>query len=62
MYLNGEIESEEEYNRRKEEILNHYLNPEDGVLTTYSNLYNIAVQADANATADYWAKDYGDMT
>ena len=62
MYLDGQIASEEEYERRKEEILNHYLNPEDGILSTYSRLYNIAVQTDADATADYWAKDYAQMT
>ena len=60
-YLNGEIASEEEYERRKEEILNHYLGPE-GILTTCSSLYNIAVRTDADATADYWAKDYAQMT
>jgi hypothetical protein len=60
-WLNGEIASEEEYERRKEEILNHYLGPE-GVLTTYQNLYNIAVRTDADATADNWQKDYGKMT
>lgn len=62
MYLDGQIASEEEYERRKEEILNHYLNPEDGILTTYSHLFNVAVQTDADATADYWAKDYAAMT
>jgi hypothetical protein len=62
MYLDGQIASEEEYERRKEEILNHYLNPEDGILSTYSHLYNVAVQTDADATADYWAKDYAKMT
>lgn len=62
MYLDGQIASEEEYNRRKEEILNHYLNPVDGILSTYSHLFNIAVQTDADATADYWAKDYAAMT
>jgi hypothetical protein len=35
-FLDGEIATEEEYERKKEEILYHYLNPEDGILTTYS--------------------------
>jgi hypothetical protein len=61
-FLDGEIATEEEYERRKEEILYHYLNPEDGVLTIYSQLFNVAVRADADATADYWAKDYAKMT
>ena len=60
-YLDGNIASEEEYELRKSQIQEHYLGPE-GVLTTYSKLYNIAVQTDADATADYWGKDYGQMT
>lgn len=60
-YLDGNIASEEEYERIKEQILNHYLGP-DGVLTTYQNLYNVAVRTDANATADYWGQEYGRMT
>ena len=60
-YLDGNIASEEEYELRKSQIQEHYLGP-DGVLTTYSKLYNVAVQADADATADYWGKEYGRMT
>ena len=60
-WINGEIASEEEYQRRKDEILNHYLG-EGGVLQTYSNLYRIACSADADAVADNWQKDYGAMT
>ena len=60
-YVNGEIESEEEYNRQKEVILEHYLG-EGGVLETYSSLYNIAVQADADATAENWQSNYSAMT
>ena len=60
-YLDGNIASEEEYELRKSQIQEHYLGPE-GVLTTYSKLYNIAVQTDANATADYWGQEYGKMT
>ena len=60
-YLNGDIASDEEYQTRKQEILNHYYG-ENGILRTYSNLYNIAVQGHSKATADYWAKDYGAMT
>ena len=60
-YLDGNIASEEEYELRKSQIQEHYLGPE-GVLTTYSKLYNVAVQTDVNATADYWGKEYGRMT
>ena len=41
--------------------MNHYFGP-GGVLQTYSELYNIAVQTDAAATADYWGTQYGNMT
>ena len=51
----------EEYNRRYADIQAQYLGPE-GILTAYSKLYNIAVQTDANATADNWQKNYGNMT
>ena len=60
-YLDGNIASEEEYELRKSQIQEHYLGPE-GILTTYSKLYNVAVQTDANATADYWGQEYGRMT
>lgn len=60
-YLDGNIASEEEYKLKKSQIQEHYLGPE-GVLTTYSKLYNIAVRTDANATADYWGQEYGKMT
>lgn len=60
-WLNGEIASEEEYQRQKDTILNHYLG-EGGVLQTYSNLYRIACQTDADAVADNWQTNYGDMT
>ena len=61
-WLNGEIDTIEEYNRQRDAITDHYFNPDTGVLSTYSKLYNIAVQTDANATEDYWGKSYGNMT
>ena len=61
-WLEGEIATQEEYNRQRKAITDHYFNPEYGVLTQYSSLYNIAVQADASATEDYWGKSYGNMT
>ncbi len=60
-HLSGEVATEEEYNAKKALIMEHYYGP-DGILTTYQNLYNVAVRTDADATADYWAKDYGQMT
>lgn len=61
-WLNGEIATREEYEQKKAAILDHYLDPEHGVLSTYSSLYNIAVRADTQATADYWGTEYGNMT
>ena len=61
MFLEGEIATQEEYERRREAIVQHYYG-EGGVLWTYSKLYNVAVQTDAAATADYWGKEYGEMT
>ena len=60
-YLNGEIATEAEFKARQAEIINHYYG-ENGVLTTYAHLYNVAVQTDAAATQDYWAAEYGEMT
>jgi hypothetical protein len=40
-YEEGAI-TKEEYNQRYADIQAHYLGP-DGILTTYSKLYNIAV-------------------
>ena len=61
-YAEGEITSKEEVERRLAEIQEHYYGIPNGILTTYSNLYNVAVRTDANATADYWGKEYGEMT
>lgn len=60
-YLNDQTMTEEEYRAQIAEIWNHYYGT-DGILTTYSNLFNVAVRTDADATADYWAKDYAAMT
>jgi hypothetical protein len=59
--LNGEIESEQEYNDKRAAIYDHYFNPDTGVLVNYQKLYNISLQASAEATADYWGKSYADM-
>jgi hypothetical protein len=60
-YINGELASDEEYYRRKETIMAHYFG-DNGILTTYSKLYNVAVRTDAEATQDNWQKEYGEMT
>ena len=58
----GTIATDEELAMRREQVLAHYMDPVNGILTQYSKLYNIAVQTDSKATADYWAADYGAMT
>lgn len=62
LYYNEHAISEEEYNRRMMEVQEQYYGVPNGILTKYSELYNIAVQTDANATADNWTKQYGNMT
>ena len=61
-WLAGRITSQEEFEAKREAIEQHYFGVPDGILTTYSNLYNVAVQTDAQATADFWGKSYGAMT
>lgn len=61
-WLNGEIATQEEYELKRAQILEHYLDPDHGILSTYSDLYNVAVQADTQATADYWGREFGNMT
>lgn len=59
-YENGEI-SEEEFQARKEVILNKYLG-EDGILTTYSKLYNVAIATDDRAREESWNSSFAEMT
>ena len=56
-WMQGEIQSEEEYNRRKEEIVQFY----GEKLKQYSHLYQVAISADSRAVADAWSTDYADM-
>jgi hypothetical protein len=51
--MSGEIATEDEYTRKKEELLEHYYG-ENGVLRTYADLAQIAVSASAAATQDNW--------
>ena len=56
-WMQGEIQSEEEYNRRKEEIVQFY----GEKLKQYSHLYQTAISADSRAVADAWSTDYANM-
>lgn len=57
MWMNGEIESEEEYQRRKAEIQDYYYEK----LKQYSSLYQVALTTDSNVIKDAWSTDFGDM-
>ena len=57
MWMNGEIESEEEYQRRKAEIQDYYYEK----LKQYSNLYQVALTTDSNVIKDAWSTDFNDM-
>ena len=58
MWMNGEIASEEEYNRRRAEIESYYYEQ----LKTYSNLYQVALGVDTDIIRDAWTSSYGEMT
>ena len=57
MWMNGEIESEEEYQRRKAEIQDYYYEK----LKQYSSLYQVALTTDSNVIKDAWSTDFSDM-
>lgn len=57
MWMNGEIESEEEYQRRKAEIQEYYYEK----LKQYSGLYQVALTTDSNVIKDAWSTDFNDM-
>ena len=56
-YHEGAFASEEEYLAAREAAMTYYYDK----LGQYSELYNIAIQLDSNATADAWGSDYEDM-
>lgn len=57
-YLNGEITTQEEYNRRQNEIQAFYYQK----LKDYSSLYQVALTTDSRVVADAWSTDFADMT
>lgn len=57
-YLNGEITTQEEYNRRQNEIQQYYYEK----LKNYSSLYQVALTTDSRVVADAWSTDFADMT
>lgn len=58
MWMNGEISSEEEFNRRKQEIVEYY----GEKLQQYSDLHSIALTTDSRVVKDAWSSDFTSMT
>ncbi len=58
MWMNGEITSEEEFNRRKQEIVEYY----GEKLKQYSELHAIALTTDTNVVSDAWSTEFLNMT
>lgn len=58
MWMNGEISSEEEFNRRKQEIVEYY----GEKLQQYSDLHSIALTTDSRVVKDAWSSDFSAMT
>ena len=57
-WLNGEIISEEEYNRKMLEAKEYYYE----LLGNYSSLYQVALTTDSKVVRDAWMDDHVDMT
>jgi hypothetical protein len=57
MWMNGEISSEEEYQRRRAEIQEYY----GEKLKQYSGLHQVALTTDSRVIADAWSTDFSDM-
>ena len=57
MWMNGEIEAEEEFNRRKEEIIAYYTDKLKG----YSHLYQVAITTDTAIIGDAWSSKFSSM-
>jgi hypothetical protein len=56
-YLSGEFESEQEYQNAVMEAKQYYYER----LEQYSDLYTIAVSADARALEDAWSNEFNSM-
>lgn len=56
-FLNGEIATQEEYNRRMLEAKEYYFDK----LKDFSNLYQVALTTDSRVVNDAWSSDFNDM-
>ena len=57
-YLSGEIESEEEFQRQKANLWEHYSN----LISGYSGILSSELVNDSAVAADAWSKDFQSMT
>jgi hypothetical protein len=56
-FLNGEIATQEEYDRRMLEAKEYYFDK----LKDFSNLYQVALTTDSRVINDAWSTDFNDM-
>jgi hypothetical protein len=56
-YLNGEFESREEYERRREELIAYYTD----LLLGYSRIYSTAISEDARVSQEAWSTEFATM-
>ena len=58
MWMNGEIASEEEFNRRKAEIVEYY----GEKLRQYTELHTVALSADSRVASEAWSTEFYNMS
>ena len=56
-YFNGEIESEDEYQRKKEELVAYY----SELLGNYSDIYKLSIEEDTAIVTDAWSTVFSEM-
>ena len=57
-WMNGDIATEEDYLKQKEDLINHYY----AKLGDYSHLYGVSLEADMRVEADAWSTQFAGMT
>ena len=57
MWMNGEISSEEEFQRRRDELQRYYTQKLEG----YSHQYQVSLTTDSRVIKDAWSSDFSDM-
>ena len=57
-WMNGDIASEDEYRKQKDDIIAHYYKK----LNDYSHLYQVSIGVDGRIIEDAWSTQFGNMT